>query len=76
MNDAVRASDIARNQQVARALIQTSGPELDTLLTTLGRRASSLGAADRNAQAVSRIATLLLQAQGPRAQDWMPRFSR
>lgn len=76
MNDAARASDIARNQQVARALIQTSGPELDTLLATLGRRASSLGAVDRNAQAVDRIATLLLEAQGPRAQDWMPRFSR
>lgn len=68
------ADDIARNQQLARALILQGGPDLDLVLNALGRRASLAGAGDRAGQVTDRLVNALMQSQGGRVGQEVPRL--
>lgn len=71
------AEDVARNKQLAQALIMKSSPELDTVLNALGRRASLSGAGDKAGQVTDNLVRALLQSQGSRAgQEVERRFRR
>lgn len=68
------ADDVARNQQLARALILQGGPDLDVVLNALQRRAGLAGAGDKAGQVTDRLVNALLQSQGGRAGQEVPRL--
>jgi hypothetical protein len=68
------ADDISRNQQLARALILQSGPDLDVVLNALGRRASLAGSGERAGQVTDRLVNALLQSQSGRVAQETPRL--
>lgn len=66
-NEARRASDIARNQEYARFLMQQEGPALNATLNALSQRLLGGQRAAANTERTRILAEMLMRAEGPDA---------
>jgi hypothetical protein len=67
-----RASDIARNEELAKALTTGPGPKLDALIEALDRRIAANGSAESLGQGTDVLVKALLQSQGDRSRRMVP----
>lgn len=71
-NQLANAADLARNGELAKALVTKNGPELDLLIRTIENRIGLKAAGESARDKAEMLAQILTQAQGSRGSRNLP----